>query len=83
MKTQDLIQFVKNLETVDFEFTHIGEYIFTNMSEKYPLCSLWEFSQMKYLPHAKDYLNQPIDYSTFKCLVYDVRGVYPNWGNRG
>lgn len=74
MTYDELVEFIHKLPIRGFKFTKIGEYIFTDVSEQYPLCSLWEFKQMLKLPQADYYINLlNIDYSDLKSLVRDLR----------
>ena len=74
MTYDELVTFIHELPIRGFVFTHIGEYIFTDISDKYPLCSLWEFKQILKLPQAEQSLNMlNIDYSDLKNLVHDLR----------
>lgn len=83
MKFEDIVKKIESLNCVDFSFTKVGEYIFTTVSDTYPLCSNYEFGLLLKLQHADYYLSQPIDYATLKSLVYDARGVCINRANYG
>ena len=70
-----LVEQVKTIQLVDDEFTHVGEYIYTKAYSKYPVCSLWEYTKLLKLPHAKAVLANPILIQELKSLVQDLRGV--------
>lgn len=77
-QTQFIKQTLENLQLRGFEITSVGEYIFTNVHPKFPLCSAWEFMQVLKLDHAKEQMAKPMSYLDLKSLVHDVRKVTYN-----